>query len=418
MSRPHHLIEFRFFGNAKKEIKKLIREINKDCRIRSKYRPVPHITLVGPFTTKNQRKLVSDFKRVCEKQKIMHFNVVGFNTFEDNRVVFIDIKPDKDMGEFRWELSKTLQAYCRLRPWDLKRNFGYHATLASKLNPEKFKKVKNYIKRKPKPNFNHVLMRVTLIKGQKILYEYDFLLRRLLNRREAKSRKILNESFEKLKEYLGVETIETEEDEDWIYAAKPNILKGIIIFFSGLLKKPQIFLISDLHLDHKNIIKYCNRPFDSIEDMNSRILKNWNNKVKYHDVVYFLGDLAFDRGSHPTLHWIGKLKGKIVFIKGSHDRSRKIKFHRKQILEYNGYKFFLFHDPEEAPSNWNGWIIHGHKHNNDLDEFPFINGEKKTINVSCDLLDYTPITIDELLSLDIDNIKRMETINSAPILWK
>lgn len=213
MIRTHYLIEFRFFGNTKKQIKKLIREINNEFHIRSKYRPVPHITLVGPFTTRNQRRLVSDFKKICEKQDIMHFNVVGFNTFEDTRVVFIDIKPDKKMDEFRGELSETLQPYCCLRPWDLKRKFEYHTTLASNLNPEKFKKIKNYIKRKPKPNFNHVLMRVTLIKGQKILYEYDFLLRRLLNRREAKNRYVLSESFEKLQEYLGTEIKENDVEE-------------------------------------------------------------------------------------------------------------------------------------------------------------------------------------------------------------
>lgn len=205
MRRPHYLIEIRFFGKAKKEIKDLIREINRECHIRSKYRPVPHITLAGPLTTNSQTRLVSDFKRICEKQKIMHFDVEGFNTFDDTRVVFIDINPDKELEEFRWELSKTLQSYCHLRPFDLKRKFEYHATLAFKLNPEKFKCVKNNIKRKPKPKYNHVLMRVTLIKGQKILYEYDFLLRRLLNRRRALSRKILSKSFEKLQDYLDAE---------------------------------------------------------------------------------------------------------------------------------------------------------------------------------------------------------------------
>jgi calcineurin-like phosphoesterase family protein len=48
-------------------------------------------------------------------------------------------------------------------------------------------------------------------------------------------------------------------------------------------------------------------------------------------------------------------------------------------------------------------------------DYPFINGETKTINVGVELIGYKPINIDYLLSLDIDSIKRMDTINSKPI---
>ena len=50
----HYLIEFRFQGKAKSEIKKLIREVDKKCWIGNTRRkkPVPHITLVGPFQTR------------------------------------------------------------------------------------------------------------------------------------------------------------------------------------------------------------------------------------------------------------------------------------------------------------------------------------------------------------------------------
>ena len=52
--------------------------------------------------------------------------------------------------------------------------------------------------------------------------------------------------------------------------------------------KSKIFLISDLHLDHYNIIKYCNRPFSSVREMNYLIVNNWNTTVKDNDIVYFL----------------------------------------------------------------------------------------------------------------------------------
>lgn len=166
----------------------------------------------------------------------------------------------------------------------------------------------------------------------------------------------------------------------------------------------KVFVIGDLHLDHANIIKYCNRPFKSTSEMNYFIVNNWNNTVKNNDVVYFLGDMAFGRGSHSTDYWVSKLNGKIIFIKGSHDKSKKIKFHDKLILEYKSHKFLLIHDPNNAPKQWKGWIIHGHHHNHYLDEFPFINGKNKTINVSVELINYKPLDIDELFKLNFENI--------------
>ena len=54
----------------------------------------------------------------------------------------------------------------------------------------------------------------------------------------------------------------------------------------------RIFLVSDTHFNHENILKYCNRPFNTIEEMNVALIGNWNSVVKDDDIVYFLGDFA------------------------------------------------------------------------------------------------------------------------------
>jgi hypothetical protein len=166
---------------------------------------------VGPFYTRDEKRLISDFEELCANQQIMTFKIKGFGTFDDTRVVFIGIRPDESLDEFRWELSKKLRDYCNLRPYDLKRKFNFHATIAMKLGLDKFDEIKKYIETKPEPESNYCVMRVTLLKGQKILCEHDFFLRKLLGRREAKSRRILFESYKRLEKYLENSNVEVKK---------------------------------------------------------------------------------------------------------------------------------------------------------------------------------------------------------------
>ena len=55
------------------------------------------------------------------------------------------------------------------------------------------------------------------------------------------------------------------------------------------------FFTGDQHFDHANIIRFCNRPFTSVEEMNETIIENWNSIVSNKDDVYCLGDFAFSK---------------------------------------------------------------------------------------------------------------------------
>ena len=167
---PHYLIKFRFQGKAKGEIKKLIYRVDHKFRLRNtkRHRPVPHISLVGPFSTTDEQKLISDFKKLCSKQSIMEFDISGYGTFGGNRVVYINIVPDSNLDNFRWELSKRLESYCSLKSIDLNREFYYHATIAMKIPPSKFNRVKDYVQKQEKMDRKHCLIRVTLLKNKKI----------------------------------------------------------------------------------------------------------------------------------------------------------------------------------------------------------------------------------------------------------
>jgi len=175
-----------------------------------------------------------------------------------------------------------------------------------------------------------------------------------------------------------------------------------------------VYLISDTHFDHANIIKYCNRPFADVAEMNKIMVNNWNNTVKSSDIVYFLGDWGYGHKHRPPSYWERNLKGKIKSIKGSHDKSRgRIKSPTHRILKTTNHTFLLIHDPNDS-RNWNGWMIHGHMHNSKMDKYPFINGHRKTINVSVELIGYRPINLDTILALNIDTIKWMRTSTSKP----
>lgn len=79
-----------------------------------------------------------------------------------------------------------------------------------------------------------------------------------------------------------------------------------------------IWVTSDTHFNHANIIKYCNRPFSSVEEMNETIIANWNKVVSQGDTVYHLGDFALgDKSLIPD--FIRRLNGHISFIMGNHD---------------------------------------------------------------------------------------------------
>ena len=186
-----YLIEFRFSGKAKHEIKRQILCIHKKFNLgyTSKKRPVPHITLAGPIQTHNESRLINDFRRLCEKTPVPIFKINGYDFFNDTRVVYINIEPDKTLDNFRWNLSKSLCEYCNLSSYDYHQKFEYHATLAFKLDRSAFERIKKYVVTLKKPKKTQFLLRVTLLKNSKILYEYDFMQRKMLNRQQALSRR-------------------------------------------------------------------------------------------------------------------------------------------------------------------------------------------------------------------------------------
>jgi 2'-5' RNA ligase len=199
----HYLIEFRFHGYARRHLKRLILKVARRFHVKgvTRKRPVPHISLAGPFETRDIERVIRDVESVAKNYNLVNFKLKGFGYFNkpNGKVIYADIEPSKELEELRWELAKRLMKYAELKEWDKNRKFPFHATIAFKDIDMKFSDIWRYLKSKEVPNINQHLLRITILQNSKILYEYDLMLKRLLTRREALSKRIWKKTILRFK---------------------------------------------------------------------------------------------------------------------------------------------------------------------------------------------------------------------------
>ena len=159
----------------------------------------------------------------------------------------------------------------------------------------------------------------------------------------------------------------------------------------------KVFIIADTHFNHANIIKYCNRPFKDVKEMEKYIITKWNSVVAPDDTVYHLGDVGF--GSFEELkNLLTKLNGKKILIMGNHDLSRgrntwlKIGFAEVYKKELTIGNYVLSHYPKRIEDNQINFF--GHIHNKPLND---TFNKNNHINVSVEVVDYTPLEITKIL---------------------
>ena len=181
--------------------------------------------------------------------------------------------------------------------------------------------------------------------------------------------------------------------------------------------RPDAWIISDTHFGHTNIIKYCNRPFRSIEQMEDQLIHNWNKTVSKRDQVLFLGDFGFGE-VHQLKKWAQALNGDIIMILGNHDRSRSTSFWRNEIGMQEVYpepiiykKFFILsHEPIDWVSPKVPVVnIHGHSH--DLDIFNINNHH---INICVEQINYTPIRLNSIIKVCAEANEGLIEFNQPP----
>lgn len=164
------------------------------------------------------------------------------------------------------------------------------------------------------------------------------------------------------------------------------------------------YLVSDHHFGHANIIEYCNRPYSSPGEMDNELLDNHYETVDPDDVLIHFGDVAMDmQTGQQTIDYFERLGGDML-LRGNHDTGltpdeAPFPVLNACLLEHDGYEFYCTHRPEDIPDTWDGWAIHGHIHNNNTDEYPFLNSKRKRVNVGVELLNYRPVKLDHVVKL-------------------
>lgn len=183
-----------------------------------------------------------------------------------------------------------------------------------------------------------------------------------------------------------------------------------------------VFFTSDLHFRHGNIIKYCNRPFETVQEQTEKLIENWNKIVPDTAIVFILGDFAFaSKNQQRTI--LQKLTGKKYLVLGNHDQNIPEEEFEGiyDLVEVsikvgeNWETFILSHRPLLC---WEGsergtYMLSGHIHSSNIRKEDCQNGDielwetmagRLCWDVGVDNNDYKPISVTEVLEKIHDKI--------------
>ena len=186
-----------------------------------------------------------------------------------------------------------------------------------------------------------------------------------------------------------------------------------------------IFFTSDTHFCHKNIIKFCERPFKDIKEMNETLVENWNREVGPTDIIYHLGDFCF-AGSAEWHSILGRLNGRINLIIGNHDE-KNLRQGYMNLFESVSYQqhivigpdnFYLNHYPYLCYPGHHShtYQLFGHVHSSPF-KFDGTDAKRMQDNISptqydvgVDWNDFKPVSYEELIKKLEYQVKNNKTM--------
>lgn len=171
---------------------------------------------------------------------------------------------------------------------------------------------------------------------------------------------------------------------------------------------PEVLVTADLHLGHANIIRYCDRPFSSLSEMDEAIIASCNEVAGSGAGLIVLGDFAYGPGRRDATHYLSLFQAPVCLVTGNHDRDGG--GDTFLVREVDGVRFLLVHDPADAPEGFDGYVVHGHHHNNDLGQYPFFHPGRRRFNVSIEVTGYRPVPLHFLAAIARSEAGTVRTI--------
>jgi calcineurin-like phosphoesterase family protein len=150
------------------------------------------------------------------------------------------------------------------------------------------------------------------------------------------------------------------------------------------------FFTGDEHNGHRNIIRFCNRPFKDIFEMDQEITKRFNEVVGPKDICIHAGDYAF-RNKLSVNNYIDRLNGTNIFLKGSHDKWNKNGSYIWEGMIEDKY-VVVCHYPLRSwrRSHYGSINLHGHSHGN-------IEPFKNQLDIGVDCNNFYPFSFKQVI---------------------
>jgi len=163
------------------------------------------------------------------------------------------------------------------------------------------------------------------------------------------------------------------------------------------------YFTSDEHYQHNNCIKYCNRPFSSVEEMNQTLIDNHNSIVTKEDITIHGGDFGFFNNSKDAFKIIKQLNGQHILLRGSHDKWMNSSHHEiwskrieKQLVVVCHYAMTTW-----ECSHYNSWQLFGHSHGR-------LKGTSRQYDIGVDGNDFKPVSFDQIREIIEKQIEENE----------
>ena len=195
---PQYLNEIRL-GKQKQVFRDIIEDVRNEFNLHSNKRPVPHITLFGPYDTKQGLEVKQRTQEILSNYSVVPFAVSGFDSFEDTNVVYADVEPSNELQSLRRDLADSLEPITyNHRSWDLDNSYEFHITVATNLGNQT-SSVLQYIKREYEIDIELHATRFPALDRRRIMWEWDLPRGIELSSQEATSKESWEKTIQELK---------------------------------------------------------------------------------------------------------------------------------------------------------------------------------------------------------------------------